>query len=133
MKDYGKILLRISGILFIVFISYMIYSANTGSIPPIIRQIYMFPGGDKVGHIVLLGLLSFFVNNYLYPRHIRILGKSIFMGTLIVFCLITLEELSQLFIAMRAFDLRDLFCSYLGILAGDVSVRYMNKKQVESL
>jgi len=132
MKNYRKHFLNISGILFIILIAYIIYSANRGSLPLLFRQLIMFPGGDKVAHIVLLGILSLFVNYFLYPRHICILGKSIFTGTLTVLCFITLEEISQLFIPMRAFDLLDLICSYLGILLGDVSVRYMIKSRLKA-
>jgi glycopeptide antibiotics resistance protein len=42
---------------------------------------------------------------------------------------ITAEEISQMFLANRTFDLIDLSCSYLGIIAGDVVVRGLKRKR----
>ena len=123
-----KQLLAILGSLFILFFIYVIYAANTGSIPSFIRQLYMFPGGDKLGHIVLLGLLSYFVNYLLYPRSLQVFGRSIFVGSLIVLILITVEEFSQIFVSSRSFDLLDLACSYIGVIVGDIGVKYYNHK-----
>ncbi|MCI5140440.1 MAG: hypothetical protein D3909_01625 [Candidatus Electrothrix sp. ATG1] len=89
----------------------------------------MFPGGDKVGHFVLLGIASFFANQVLYPRHFLVFGKVFFVGTLILLVAITAEEISQLFLAHRTFDLLDLSFSYLGIIAGDVVVRVLKRKR----
>ena len=119
----------IFGILFLAFFLYVIYSANQGTVPFFIRRLYMFPGGDKVGHFILLGIASFLANQLLYPRHFLVFGKVFFVGTLIVLVAITAEEISQMFIANRTFDLIDLSCSYLGIIAGDVAVRVLKRKQ----
>ncbi|MCI5219259.1 MAG: hypothetical protein D3914_08730 [Candidatus Electrothrix sp. LOE2] len=78
----------------------------------------MFPGGDKLGHFVLLGIASFFANQVLHPRHIPVFGNVAITG----------EEISQMFLASRTFDLVDLSCSYLGIIAGDVVVRLLKKE-----
>lgn len=124
----STILWAISGAVFLSFLLYVIYSANQGTLPFFIRRLYMFPGGDKVGHFVLLGIASFFANQLLYPRHFLVFGKVFFIGTLILLVAITAEEISQMFLAHRTFDLIDLSCSYLGILAGDVVVRVLKKK-----
>jgi hypothetical protein len=108
------ILWAILGSLFLAFLLYVIYSANQGTLPLFIRRLYMFPGGDKVGHFVLLGIASFFANQILYPRHSLVFGKVFFIGTLIVLIAITAEEVSQMFLANRTFDLIDLSFSYLG-------------------
>ncbi|MBU1053597.1 MAG: VanZ family protein [Proteobacteria bacterium] len=129
MNISAKKILRVLGILFVIFLAYVIYSADKGLLPLFIRKIYMFPGGDKAGHIVLLGLLAFFVNYFLYPRCLRVFGKTILIGSLIVFCLITIEEVSQIFISNRTFDLLDLFCSYIGIIAGDLTVKYIKRER----
>ena len=83
----------------------------------------MFPGGEKLEHFVLLGIASFFANQVLYPRHFLVFGKVFFVGTLIVLLAITAEEISQMFLANRTFDLIDLSCSYLGIIGGDIFVK----------
>ncbi|CAK8724561.1 VanZ family protein [Candidatus Electrothrix aarhusensis] len=126
MSDAAKgssSLWAIFGILFLVFFLYVVYSANQGNLPFFIRRLYMFPGGDKVGHFILLGIASFLANQLLHPRHFLVFGKVFFVGTLIVLVAITAEEISQIFIASRTFDLIDLSCSYLGIIGGDIAVR----------
>ena len=124
MKNYGKVLPVAVSVLFVIFLAYVIYSSDHATLPLFLRQLYRFPGGDKVGHVVLLAILSFIANYFLYPRHITVLEKPIFIGSLIVCLFITLEEISQIYIPSRTFDLLDLFCSYLGIVAGDLGVRY---------
>jgi len=124
----ATILWAIFGALFLGFFLYIIYAANHGTLPFFIRRLYMFPGGDKVGHFVLLGIASFFANQLLYPRHFLVFGKVFFVGSLIVFVAITAEEISQMFISNRTFDLVDLSCSYLGIIAGDVMVRVLKRE-----
>lgn len=117
----------ILGTLFLGFFLYIIYVADHGTLPFFIRRLYLFPCGDKLGHFVLLGIASFFANQVLYPRHFLVFGKVFFVGTLILSLAITAEEISQMFLANLNFDLIDLSCSYLGIIAGDVVVRKLNK------
>ena len=123
----------IFGILFLVFFLYVIYSANQGTLPFFIRRLYMFPGGDKLGHFILLGIASFLANQLLHPRHFLVFGKVFFVGTLIVLVAITAEEISQILIASRTFDLIDLSCSYFGIIAGDIVVRLLKRSRMQLL
>lgn len=90
--------LLIAGLLFIIFFIYVIYAANRGSLPLFIRRIYMFPGGDKVGHIVLLALLTFFSNWLFRLKVIEVSQYHLLLGSLVIFLLITVEEFSQLFL-----------------------------------
>lgn len=116
------------GIIFILAFAYVIYSANRGELPHFIRQLYMFKHGDKLGHVLVMGTLSFVVNLFLFPRKIIFLKKSILLGTVIVFCLISLEEFSQIFISNRSFDLMDLCCSYLGVMCGHLAIILTTKQ-----
>jgi hypothetical protein len=129
----STILWAIFGTLFLLFFLYVIYSANQGILPFFIRRLYMFPGGDKLGHFILLGISSFFANQLLHPRHFFVFGKIFFVGTLILLAAITAEEISQIFISNRTFDFIDLSFSYLGIIAGDISVRLLKRKQDAAL
>jgi polysaccharide biosynthesis protein VpsQ len=117
----------ITGTIFGIFFLYIIISANKGTLPDFISNLYNFPYGDKLGHIILMGLLSFFLNQILYPKSFIFLEKSIFTGSLLVLAIITAEEFSQIFISNRSFDLLDLFCSYAGIFIGDFTVKYYHK------
>jgi VanZ family protein len=75
------------------------------------------PYGDKWGHFILMGLLSFFINLLLNASSWQIYQFSILKGNTLVLTGVTLEEFSQQFIATRSFDLIDLLFDFLGILA----------------
>jgi polysaccharide biosynthesis protein VpsQ len=77
------------------------------------------PGTDKVGHFFLLGSLALTLNLGLRGRIAQVGPLSAQMGGLIVGALITLEEISQLWIPSRQFDLGDLAANYAGIAFAD--------------
>src|SRR5688572_22012801 len=93
---------------FTLFILAVIFLANRGQLGPIARM-YDFPYGDKVGHFVLFGLLSFFLTltflRALPNRNPKLVALS--MG-LVLALLIGAEEYSQKFFEKRTFDLIDL-------------------------
>ena len=73
------------------------------------------PFGDKIGHFCLMGMLSFLVNSALNVRTIRFWTLNYLLGSLIVLAIVTLEEISQIFISGRSFDFGDLTFDFLGI------------------
>lgn len=116
-------------ILILTSFSLIILCADKCLIPQYIQNMYNFPGGDKVGHVVLLLLFSLITNLIFYTRKIKIKNNFIFMGSIIIFCLITIEEFSQIFIPSRSFDLLDLLCNYLGIILGDIMLRIIYRNR----
>ncbi len=70
------------------------------------------PFGDKLGHFFLIGTFSFLLNLSLGCRKVR----RVLSGSLIVSVIVTIEEISQIFIRGRSFDLTDLIADFLGIL-----------------
>jgi VanZ family protein len=98
--------------------------ANRGAMPGALARLYAFPGGDKVGHFVLMGTLALLVNLSLSARRVRIGSRRLLLGSLVVAIVITLEEATQILLAHRSADVLDLVCSYLGIwVAGYLAVR----------
>jgi hypothetical protein len=65
-------------VLFILFILAIILLADLGAIPVPVKMIYRFPNGDRVGHFVLYGILTFLVT-MVFPRHIQITGINVFL------------------------------------------------------
>ena len=118
-----KMIIHIFSILFFAFFVLVLYMANTNTFPQFIRTVYDFPGGDKVGHVVMLMLLSFAVNMILRGKRFYVFKKSLLLGSIVTLLFITLEELHQIFIPTRTFDLLDLMCSYIGIGVGDFLAR----------
>ncbi len=100
---------------FIVFVCFIIYSANTGKNLIFFRLFGNIPMGDKIAHFSLIGILTFLVNASLKNQSFYLFQISVLAGSMIVFCLITIEEFSQIWISRRNFDLIDLACNYLGI------------------
>ncbi len=109
---------KLIAILFLCFILLVILAANTGQIPSFIRDFYRFPGGDRVGHFGLYGVLAFLLSRA-FPRRLQM---GIFCPTftsLLVAGLAILEEFSQFFSPLRTPDLLDLACGLMGILLAD--------------
>ena len=102
---------------FLIFIIAVIVLADGGNLPRPIRAIYDFPNGDKLGHFILFGLLTFFITRAFlssFPSKSRS-WVTLSIG-LVLALLIGLEEFSQKFFPTRTFNLTDLLASYAGIV-----------------
>jgi hypothetical protein len=88
------------------------------------------PYGDKIGHFILMGTLSFLVNAVLKARTFGVGKFSYLLGSLIVLAIVSLEEFSQIFIAVRSFDLSDLAADYSGIFIFGEIARGVYRKSV---
>ena len=102
--------------LFILCVA-VIVLADSGNLPRPIRAIYDFPNGDKLGHFILFGLLTFFITRpclSAFPSKSR--GWVTLSIGLILALLIGLEEFSQKFFSTRSFSFIDLLASYAGIV-----------------
>ncbi len=111
MNKFGWI-----SIIFTVFLGVIILMANSGS--QFIWWIARFPMADKVGHFLLFGSLAFLLNMALNCRRYRLFDKEVLFGSMIVICVVALEEISQIFIATRTFDITDLMYDGMGIFLG---------------
>ena len=90
----------------------IIAAANNGSLP--VRFIIeRLPGGDKWGHFLLMGLLSLLVNLSLSTFGWR--WFTVLRGCVGLSLLVGLEELSQIWLHYRAFELMDLAADVAGI------------------
>ena len=111
-------------ILFGCFIITIIILADLGKLG-FLYSIYDFPYGDKVGHFILYGILTFLIDLSLLRAPAQGNGVTVIpsrrsvavkVGLLLAFA-ITVEEFSQrYFSAHRTFDLIDLTASYLGVI-----------------
>jgi VanZ family protein len=108
--------LLVSTLLFSLFIIAIIVCANLNRFPRLLEPVSDFPGGDKLGHFILFGILSFLLNKsalILFPKRNPV--RLILTVSLLLFILIGLEERSQSLFPSRTMDLIDLFASYLGV------------------
>ncbi|KKI99386.1 hypothetical protein PROH_15510 [Prochlorothrix hollandica PCC 9006 = CALU 1027] len=96
----------------------MIIRANQGNLPPLLRFYANLPLGDKVGHGLLMGTLSFLVNWAWQGQCWRWRSWPIPKGSVVVLAIVTLEELSQGFIPSRSLSWSDWFADLGGIVLG---------------
>ena len=85
-----------STLLFLLSIIAIVIIANMGQFPDPLKGLYNFPGGDKVGHFLLFGILSFLLNRSaltLFPN--RNPTRLTLTVSLLLSVLIGLEEWSQ--------------------------------------
>jgi hypothetical protein len=100
----------------LAFITFIIICADEGALKPVYSFIAAHPGSDKLGHFLLIGGMAFLLNIALGLREIRWLGIGWLLGSVIVGTIFTLEEISQIWIPTRSFDLLDLAGDFGGIL-----------------
>ncbi len=79
-----------------------------------------------------MGAFSFLLNSALKAKTIQLILFRYLLGSLIVFALVTIEEISQIFIAGRTFDLTDLIFDYAGIFIFGEVARLIFRKIVKS-
>ena len=122
---------------FFLFISYIIFLADTADYNFAFRLIGHVPYGDKMAHALLYGMMALLLNyalgfrRVLLPQHLPFVHKikafssfifkgalanAPYTGSIIVLTFATLEECSQYYIPSRTFDLWDLEADFVGVI-----------------
>ena len=122
---------------FFIFISYIIFLADTADYNFAFRVVGHIPQGDKICHALLYGMMAFFLNYGLGFRRVRLpthlqpsygmkalsvfrvkgaLANAPYAGSVIVLVFAAIEECSQYWIPSRTFDLWDLLADFVGVL-----------------
>lgn len=97
---------------FFAFLLAVIYKADTANYNFAFHVVGMIPYGDKIGHMVLYGIMVFLLNYGLNGK--RWLRAEI--GSLIVFAFAFVEEVSQLYFPSRTFDWADIAADVVGVI-----------------
>jgi len=120
---------RLLALLFAVFVLFIIITANLGIAGNIFGRVYNFPNGDKIAHFTLFGMLGLLAGLSFPTRRVYLPGIALLKSSLVLGALITLEEISQIAIANRSFDLIDLAASLSGVLLfGEIGTRLFTKR-----
>jgi polysaccharide biosynthesis protein VpsQ len=112
-----------------LFIVAIIILANTGGLPPFLRAAYDFPGGDKIGHFLLYGLLTLLLT-LTFLRSLRNTDPqrvAVSVGLILALFLLA-EEVSQLYIPRRTFNILDLLAGWLGLIVGGSAAWMIHKR-----
>lgn len=116
---------RIFTVCYICILAGIIYLANTKSTQSLLKFTGNIPFGDKIGHFFLMGIFALLLNCSLNFKRVWRLS----LGSLIVLVIVTIEEISQIFVRGRTFSWKDLVADFLGIiilgeLGGLITKRY---------
>lgn len=111
-----------------LLIALIIYDANNGGSFGTLYVMNFGVHADKFAHFILFGLLSFILNMALGLKRVRLWRFRLYLGSLSVGIFVVIEELSQLFIATRTFDLNDLAADYAGIFVFAYITRLSQKQ-----
>jgi len=115
--------IRFLQILYCIFILLVVVLADLGLMSWFREYANQYSGIDKAVHFILVGGLSWVLILVFDAKRLLFWGSSLFVGTIVTFSLVTLEECSQLLIATRRFELLDLLADYLGILVAEMMAR----------
>jgi len=118
---------RIAAASLAVFAVYSIAQANVGGDSFVLRTARTMPFGDKIGHLLLTGAITFTTLLALSTGRWRSLRARLVVCTSIA-TIFLLEECSQLFLVRRNFDLADIACDLLGILLAYGAVRTLDPR-----
>ncbi|UJF21522.1 VanZ family protein [Shewanella sp. OMA3-2] len=116
LKQHFYLLATITACAFLGFIIWVIYLANTGGNSIFFDIIKHIPYGDKVGHCLLFGVLTYLANLTLQFNTIRLGSLPLYMGSCLVGLFVLVEEMSQGFIPRRTLDIADLAADGVGIM-----------------
>ena len=115
--------------LFACFIGWIILQANQGRNTIFFEWVKVIPFGDKIGHVLLFGVLSGLTIIALKGRCLTINTIRLPLGAVIVSTIAITEELSQTLFINRTFDLLDVCADILGIACSIIITSGYCRKQ----
>lgn len=127
-----RLLLRIIFVLFSTAFLSIIAIADQGRADLFWGIVGRIPCGDKLGHLGLVGTLSFLLNLLLAGRPAPGRFGPMMLGSLLLLAFMTLEEASQAFIPHRSFDLLDGLANVIGVFCGEGLVRMLPARDPQS-
>jgi polysaccharide biosynthesis protein VpsQ len=120
-----KILLAV----YVFVLAVIIFIASQKGTRYVLNFVGNIPYGDKLGHFFLMGGFSLLLNLVLNARTFGFGKFNYLLGSLIAVAVVTLEEISQLFVAGRTFDWGDLVFDYLGIFVFGELARFICRRK----
>jgi polysaccharide biosynthesis protein VpsQ len=107
---------RILVVGFLAFLSLVALATDLGRLPTCMQTACSFPGGDKVGHFVLYGILGF-LGAKAWPRPLDTGRWTLAAGLVPAAVLASVEELTQIWMPQRSAEVLDLAAGLLGVAA----------------
>jgi VanZ family protein len=110
-----KMLRILPALLLFSFIGWIIVQANNGSSSIFFDLVHLIPYGDKLGHFILYGTLSLLTVIAFNYKCWLVLNYRLPIGAIIILLIAIMEEVTQLFLSNRAFDMADISADIAGI------------------
>ena len=101
---------------FFLFISFIIYLADTADYNFAFRVIGNIPYGDKLMHGLLYGVMALLLNYGLNFKSKKIFGFNMQVGAIIVLTFAGLEEITQYWLPSRTCDVFDFVADVVGVV-----------------
>ncbi len=120
--------IKILAVVYIFVLAGIVVLADVRETQYLFMPIKRIPYGDKIAHFLLMGFLSFAVNLALNVKTFRLWRINFLFGSLITLTVVTLEEISQIFVRGRSFDYRDLIADSAGIFIFGEAARLILRK-----
>lgn len=123
---------KITITVYFFLLAMIVYAANQGTLPKYLSFYREIPGGDALGHFILMGIFSFLATIISLKQRLTLARILIPVGPVLVFLIVLAEEISQIFIATRTFSLIDLAADLLGIITfAWLGLRFNKRSSVE--
>lgn len=100
---------------FFSFLIWVIVAADSGRPNYFLQLAASVPYGDKVGHVVLFGVLALLLNFATKARQLAFGPVRLYVGVALTLGFALLEEGSQLLFPSRSFELLDILADLLGV------------------
>ena len=123
--DRLRIILPLS---FFLFISFIIYLADTADYNFAFRVVGHIPYGDKLMHGLLYGVMALLLNYGLNFKSKKIFGFNLQIGAMIVLTFAGLEEITQYWLPSRTCDFFDFVADVVGVILFSFLVKKQNYK-----
>ena len=102
---------------FILGVAGIIYCSNFHNDLIIFNVLKNIPFADKILHFLLVGAAALLLNKVLQFKTFRLLRFYVYWRSAIVGIAAIIEEISQIYIPSRTFDLMDLAFDFIGVLS----------------
>jgi len=121
--------MKILLVVYIFILAAIIFLADRRGTRYMLRFVGNIPYGDKLGHFLLMGGFAFLLNLVLDARTFSLWKIRYLLGSVIVLVVVTIEEISQIFVSGRTFDWSDLVFDFLGIIIFGELARFIFRRK----
>ena len=115
-------------LVFILFVFWIIYTADTGGTIVFTQWVRFLPYPDKWGHAILYGMLAFLLNISLQFKRVNLAQFNPYLGAVIVIVFAILEELTQGLLDTRSLDFGDVMADLVGVILFSWIVKRLEKR-----